>query len=84
MEIGCVILAAGRAERFGGDKLHALFSGQSLIERAIEAVPEGCPTAVVTGDPSIAALARAHKMTVVWNHQPEQGVSRSSPSRWGK
>ena len=77
MEIGCVILAAGIAQRFGGDKLHALFSGQSLMARAIAAVPEGCPAAVVTRDSSIAALARAHKMTVVWNHKPELGVSRS-------
>ena len=77
MEIGCVILAAGRSERFGGDKLHADFSGQSLIQRAIQAVPEGCPAAVVTGDSQIAALARAHSMTVVWNHRPGLGISRS-------
>ena len=77
MAIGCVILAAGRSERFGGDKLHADFSGQSLIQRAIQAVPEGCPAAVVTGDSQIAALAREHQMTVVWNHRPELGISRS-------
>lgn len=77
MAIGCVILAAGRGERFGGDKLHASFSGESLILRAIQAVPEGCPAAVVTGDCAIAALARASKMAVVWNHRPELGISRS-------
>ena len=77
MEIGCVILAAGKGERFGGDKLHAEFSGLSLILRAMQAVPEGCPAAVVTGDSSISALARVHQMTVVWNHRPELGISRS-------
>lgn len=77
MEIGCVILAAGRSERFGGDKLHAEFSGLSLILRAMQAVPVGCPAAVVTGDSGIAALARQHGMSVVWNHRPELGVSRS-------
>lgn len=77
MVIGCVILAAGSALRFGGDKLHAEFSGQSLIARAMQAVPESCPTAVVTGDSQIAALAREHQMAVVWNHRPELGISRS-------
>lgn len=77
MKIGCVILAAGRSERFGGDKLHATFFGERLIRLAMQAVPEGCPAAVVTGDSSIAALARAHQMTVVWNHRPELGISRS-------
>lgn len=77
MEIGCVILAAGKGERFGGGKLHAEFSGSSLILRAMQAVPEGCPAAVVTGDNGIAALAGEHNMSVVWNHQPELGISRS-------
>ncbi|MBE6933064.1 MAG: nucleotidyltransferase family protein [Ruminococcaceae bacterium] len=77
MKIGCVILAAGSGMRFGGDKLHAEFSGVSLIRRAMQAVPEGCPAAVVTGDSQIAALAREQQMTVVWNHRPELGISRS-------
>lgn len=77
MEIGCVILAAGKGERFGGDKLHAEFSGESLILRAMQAVPEGCPAAVVTGDNAIAALAGEHEMSVVWNRCPELGISRS-------
>ncbi len=75
--IGFVILAAGSGLRFGGDKLHAQFAGQSLIARAMQAVPEGSPAAVVTGDSSIAALAREHQLTVVWNHRPELGISRS-------
>lgn len=77
MGIGCIILAAGSAVRFGGDKLLAEISGQSLIERAMHAIPEGCPAAVVTGNSQIAALARQCRMAVVWNHRPELGISRS-------
>ena len=39
LPVGCVLLAAGDARRFGGDKLSALLGGQTLLERALRAVP---------------------------------------------
>ena len=36
---GCVVLAAGGASRFGGNKLLATVEGQALIRRALSAVP---------------------------------------------
>ena len=39
LKLGCVVLAAGSARRFGGNKLTAALSGKSLIQRALEAVP---------------------------------------------
>ena len=39
MNIGCVVMAAGDARRFGENKLAALFDGKTLIRRALEAVP---------------------------------------------
>ena len=40
-KIGCVVMAAGNARRFGENKLAAQLRGRSLILRALEAVPAG-------------------------------------------
>ena len=48
MKIGCVVLAAGNARRFGSNKLTAQVEGVSLIRRALDAVPGGLATVVVT------------------------------------
>lgn len=37
-KIGCVVMAAGNARRFGENKLAAQLRGRSLILRALEAV----------------------------------------------
>ena len=39
VQIGCVVMAAGDARRFGDNKLAAVFDGKPLILRALEAVP---------------------------------------------
>ena len=39
--IGCLLMAAGNASRFGENKLTARFDGQSLFSRALEAIPAG-------------------------------------------
>ena len=47
LKLGCVVMAAGNASRFGENKLAAEVRGRSLISRALEAVPEECFEAVV-------------------------------------
>lgn len=37
--IGCLIMAAGNASRFGSNKLAAKVDGKMLIEHALETVP---------------------------------------------
>lgn len=37
--LGCVLLAAGSARRYGENKLLAALDGRSLVLRAMEAVP---------------------------------------------
>ena len=37
--IGCVVMAAGNASRFGANKLAAQVDGKTLLRRALEAVP---------------------------------------------
>ena len=76
---GCVVLAAGSASRFGGNKLTATVEGIALIRRALSAVPAErfSRVAVVTQYPEIRDLAEAFSFTPVWNDAPEAGVSRS-------
>ena len=76
---GCVVLAAGSASRFGGNKLTAAVEGIALIRRALSAVPAErfSRVAVVTQYPEIRDLAEAFSFTPVWNDAPEAGVSRS-------
>ena len=76
---GCVVLAAGSARRFGGNKLTAAVAGVTLIRRALSAVPAErfSRVAVVTQYPEIWELAKELSFTPVWNDVPEAGVSRS-------
>ena len=79
LKLGCVVLAAGGAARFGANKLTAQLLGRSLIRRALEAVPaeEFERTAVVTRYPEIMALAEEFRFAAVYNDRPEEGLSRS-------
>ena len=51
MKIGCVVLAAGNARRFGSNKLKAEVDGESLILRALEAVHSSHVTVGITAVP---------------------------------
>lgn len=77
--IGCVVLAAGNAERFGSNKLFARIDGKPLIERAFDAIPADRLHAVlvVTQYDGIAALAEKNGFRTVFNRRPELGLSRS-------
>ena len=60
MKIGCIVMAAGNARRFGSNKLDARVEGKTLLRRALEAVPASCfaRVAVVTQYPQGMELAR--------------------------
>lgn len=77
MKIGCVVLAAGNARRFGSNKLNAQVEGVSLIRRALAAVPGGLATVVVSQYPDILALAGEYGFDALLNDRPELGLSRS-------
>ena len=40
LKLGCVLMAAGNATRFGENKLLAEFMGRPLIEYALRAIPK--------------------------------------------
>ena len=71
MKIGCVLLAAGNARRFGSNKLTAQLDGISLIRRAMDAVPGGLVTVVVSQYPEILALAGEYGFAAIYNDAPE-------------
>lgn len=79
MAMGCIVMAAGAASRFGGDKLAALFRGKPLLRLALEAVPVDRlgPVAVVTGRREAAALAGEFGFLAVDNAHPDWGISHT-------
>ena len=79
MRIGCVVMAAGDARRFGENKLAALFEGRPLILRALDAVPaeEFAAVAVVTQYPEVETLAERYGFIPVHNPHPDWGISHT-------
>lgn len=79
LKMGCVVMAAGNARRFGENKLAAGVGGRSLILRALEAVPgeEFETVAVVTQYPEILDLAGRFRFSAVRNEHPDWGISHT-------
>lgn len=79
MKIGCIVMAAGNARRFGSNKLDARVEGKTLLRRALEAVPASCFTrvAVVTQYPQGMELAREMGFLPVENSRPDLGLSHT-------
>ena len=77
--IGCVVMAAGSASRFGTNKLAAQIDGKTLLCRALEAVPPACfaQVVVVTQHPEAAEAARRFSFTPVENQHPDWGISHT-------
>lgn len=77
LPVGCLVMAAGNAERFGENKLAAVVDGKTLIERALEAVPAErfAAVCVVTQYDEVEALARRFGFRCVRNAHPERGLS---------
>lgn len=79
LKLGCVVMAAGNARRFGENKLAATLEGRSLIRRTLEAIPETGfdSVVVVTQYPEIASLAQEFHFTVIFNEHPDYGISHT-------
>lgn len=78
LRVGCLLMAAGNAERFGENKLLcAAIDGRSLIEHALDAIPQECfaRVLIVTQYPEIAALAKERGFETLQNEHPERGQS---------
>lgn len=79
LKLGCVVMAAGSAVRFGANKLAAQLRGRSLILRSLEAVPQEAfeRVVVVTQYPEIMQLVKEFHFAAVLNDQPDEGLSRT-------
>lgn len=77
--VGCVVMAAGNASRFGKNKLLAEVGGKTLIERALDAVPADTLSAVcvVTQYDEIEELARRYGFDCIRNDRPDLGASHT-------
>ncbi len=74
-KIGCVVMAAGNAQRFGENKLAALVDGKPLIRHALEAVPQGLETVVVTQYKEVDAMVKEFGFHSLKNEHPDWGIS---------
>ena len=75
--LGCVVLAAGKARRFGANKLLAALGGRPVLARTLDALPRECfaRIVVVTSDPAVSALCRERDFEVA--EYPGGGQSES-------
>lgn len=75
MNIGCILMAAGQAARFGENKLLYTWQGKTLVERALEAAP-ACLFAravAVVSDVEVAGHATRAGYAAVLNPAPQRG-----------
>ena len=78
-KIGCAVMAAGNARRFGRNKLEETVGGVRIIRRALEAVPRGelVRVVVVSQYAEIEALAAEYGFLAVHNGDPGAGLSHT-------
>ncbi len=79
MNIGCVLMAAGTASRFGENKLLARIKGRPLIRWVLNAAPASlfARAVAVVSDETVAELARQAGYACVFNTRPERGQGSS-------
>lgn len=77
--LGCLVMAAGNAERFGENKLAAELRGKSLIRRALEAVPKELfsEVVVVTQYKQVEQMAEEFGFSSIHNAHPDWGISHT-------
>ena len=78
LRVGCVVMAAGSSQRFGGNKLEAQLEGKTLLQRALDAASADClDDVVVVSRGESAEAARQRGFRVVLNDRPGDGLSRT-------
>ena len=79
LPVGCLLMAAGNASRFGENKLAACFDGQSLFSLALAAIPAEmfARVTVVSQYPALLEEASLAGFDTILNDRPEDGISRT-------
>ena len=83
LRIGCVVMAAGNARRFGENSWRCRCRARRVFHRALEAVPaeQFVRTVVVSQYPEVLELA--HRMGFVPVPTGIRTGASATPSRWG-
>ena len=70
--VGCVVMASGRSQRFGSNKLLASFRGQPMVCSALALAdsPVFCARLAVTRSPEVAQLCRKTGIPALLHDQP--------------
>lgn len=78
-KIGCVLMAAGDAKRFGENKLNRELNGKSLIDRAFDCIPSDRlhKVAVVSQYDEVLKKAENAGFIGVKNKHPDYGISHT-------
>jgi len=80
-QVGCIVLAAGGAQRFGGEKLLATFAGRPLLQHVIDAACGAdvlaCTLVLGASGGRIAQRVDARRCAVVSNKRWREGMSAS-------
>lgn len=79
IKIGCVLMAAGNAKRFGNNKLDKEINGKSLIDRALLCISEQTfdKVVVVSQYTQVMQKAERHGFTYIKNEHPDFGISHT-------
>jgi len=72
----CVILAAGRSQRMGAQKLTLRVGETTLLERALEAAGE-FPVVAVVAPELVSSVPPRAGLTIIVNDQPDRGMTHS-------
>ena len=79
--IGCVVLAAGGAKRFGGEKLLAQFDGRPLLQHAIDAACGAdvltCTLVLGSRAERIASTIDTRRCVIAFNKDWKRGMAAS-------
>lgn len=78
-KIGCVLMAAGDAKRFGENKLNRKLDGKSLIDRALSCIPAHKLdiTVVVSQYDEVLKKAEDSGFLGIKNYHPDYGISHT-------
>ena len=78
-KIGCVLMAAGNAKRFGENKLSRKLNGVSLIDRALQCIPKEKLQKVVVVSQYDEVMKKAEVLGFlsIKNEHPDFGISHT-------
>lgn len=79
MNMGCILLAAGAGERFGGNKLIAKIQNVPMIEYILGNLPLNLfsECVIVAGNRHLLRLAADHGISGIINNNPGEGIHLS-------